>query len=338
MYELASRAQRLFFDATSEWGRVLQSVRPRPTQIVNVDAWASVDAIVVRARVLARNPAPPPTNLLQRVRRMHARFVTAPRVGVDVEVSAGIDRVRVRSDRRGRVEARLTDGGASEVTLRCGEAPAVRARVLRASSDARRLVVSDIDDTVLDTETRSPLRRVRQLLFSDRRGRLPFEGIATLYRRLTSRGEPLFYVSNAPWQLHAHLRELLAGHELPAGPLLLRDWQSPEPRPHKDVALEAIARDFPGLDLVLIGDTTRGDAEHYVRLAETWPGRVSAIYLHDVRGRLFPQLNLGEIEARARAAHVPLVVVDSVAEIAAHAEAAGWLATEERRAVEARVR
>ena len=66
--------------------------------------------------------------------------------------------------------------------------------------------------------------------------RLPFEGVAGFYQAL-QRGRdgeaynPVFYVSNSPWNLYDLLEDFLDVHGIPRGPLLLRDWSPRRSRP-----------------------------------------------------------------------------------------------------------
>src|SRR5688572_6445216 len=161
---------------------------------------------------------------------------------------------------------------------------AVSAEVFGLSPAASFGVISDIDDTVLDTELTNPYKRALQLIYSEQRMRLPFDGIAALYQAFAQRNNPIFYVSNAPWNLYGHVAELLDQHEIPKGPLLLRDSrlaerivpESPggELLVHKQRALRRIVTDHPRLPFVMLGDSSRRDPLRYVEVAEAYPGRV----------------------------------------------------------------
>src|SRR5689334_1035577 len=76
----------------------------------------------------------------------------------------------------------------------------VPARVLVPSAGAELGVISDMDDTVLQSEITSFVRAARLMLLENARTRLPFPGVAAFYRAL-QRGRrgadanPIFYVS-----------------------------------------------------------------------------------------------------------------------------------------------
>jgi phosphatidate phosphatase APP1 len=172
----------------------------------------------------------------------------------------------------------------------------VDAPVLVHPMTARFGVISDIDDTVVTTHVTSRLRMLGTVLFSNAHTRLPFEGIAALYRALESgRGagehNPIFYVSNGPWNMHDLLVEFFRLNDIPLGPMYLRDFGHhlllpDEPAgAHKRAAIDRILREFPDMRFVLIGDSGERDPEIYVDVALRHPQRVCAIYIRRVHRR-----------------------------------------------------
>src|SRR5437868_6232850 len=105
----------------------------------------------------------------------------------------------------------------------------VPGRVLVPSTRAELGVISDMDDTVLQSEITSFVRAARLMLLENARTRLPFPGVAGFYRAV-ARGtqaesvNPIFYVSSTPWNLHDVITDFLDAHRIPVGPMLLRDW------------------------------------------------------------------------------------------------------------------
>ena len=69
------------------------------------------------------------------------------------------------------------------------EAPAtVVGRVLIPSATASFGVISDVDDTVVQTDVRQMVRMARTIVFGNARTRLPFPGVAAFYRALAGNG------------------------------------------------------------------------------------------------------------------------------------------------------
>jgi phosphatidate phosphatase APP1 len=92
-------------------------------------------------------------------------------------------------------------------------------------------------------------------------------------------------VSNSPWNLYDLLEDFLDIHQIPRGPLLLRDWS---PRMlkagerHKLAAIQALLDTYPELEVVLVGDCGERDPEIYRQVVLRHPGRVLAVYVRDV--------------------------------------------------------
>src|SRR5690606_438380 len=105
----------------------------------------------------------------------------------------------------------------------------------------------------------------RGVLFGNVHTRIPFAGVGAFYRALHTGGgrmNPLFYVSSSPWNLYDVLSEFLHLHEIPAGPMELRDWGLAGDeilpvghRAHKRVAIDHILARYPELPFILVGDS-----------------------------------------------------------------------------------
>ena len=99
---------------------------------------------------------------------------------------------------------------------------------------------------------------------------------------------PIFYVSNSPWNLYHYLEAFIKNNNFPKGPILLRNIRgpfdkSPKPeKPHKQKEIRNILKTYPHLQFVLIGDSGEHDADIYIEIAEEFPERIRAIYLRSV--------------------------------------------------------
>ena len=90
-------------------------------------------------------------------------------------------------------------------------------------------VISDLDDTVIETNVTSFLTAAKLTLLGNAKTRKPLEGVAALYSslHLGAAGRPLnpiFYVSSSPWNLYDLLCEFLQLNEIPKGPIFLGDY------------------------------------------------------------------------------------------------------------------
>jgi phosphatidate phosphatase APP1 len=155
---------------------------------------------------------------------------------------------------------------------------------------AQYAVISDLDDTVLHSHATSLWQMAKLTLLHNAHSRLPFEGVAGFYQAL-QRGRdgkaynPVFYVSNSPWNLYDLLEDFLDVHGVPRGPLLLRDWSLRTLKAgetHKLATIQALLNTYADLDVVLIGDCGERDPEIYRQVVLRHPRRVLAVYMRDV--------------------------------------------------------
>ena len=154
--------------------------------------------------------------------------------------------------------------------------------------DAQYIVISDVDDTVLETGVTHLLTAARLTFLNNAKTRKPLLGAADLYQAL-ARGtaeepiNPVIYLSNSAWNLYDLIRDFLDLNDLPAGPLLLRDvGLHASTSHHKIETLRALLERFDPLPVVLIGDSGQHDAEIYSEVASEHPNRVLAIYIRDI--------------------------------------------------------
>ena len=222
------------------------------------------------------------------------------------------------------------------------------AKVLVPPPTAEFGVISDIDDTVFETSATNVLKMLGRTLLSNAHSKLPFVGVAEFYRRL-QRGRtgqpdnPFFYVSSSPWNLYDVLDEFLGIHNMPPGPLLLRDLGISRPKTpppagvtgsaaihfaHKLHEIDDVLNTYPALPFVLLGDSGQEDARIYREVVRRHPGRIHAIYIRDVQVPARALL-VGPVTEELKAEGVPMLLVPDYATAAAHAASLGLILTEE---------
>jgi phosphatidate phosphatase APP1 len=195
-------------------------------------------------------------------------------------------------------------------------------------------VVSDLDDTVIQSEVTNFIRAARIVLLENALTRLPFPGVAAFYRALQrgpSGGDhnPIFYVSSSPWNLHDLIDEFLEKQQIPVGPMLLRDWDlsrlSTRHGDHKLGAIREILATYPGLRFVLVGDSGQEDPEIYSTIVREHPGRILAIYIRNVTPRPERSSAIRTLAEEVREAGSTLVLADDTLAAARHAAAHEWI-------------
>jgi phosphatidate phosphatase APP1 len=270
-----------------------------------------------------------------------SRFFTIelPRAAVVVRTPARAS--EFRADRDGYLDVVVDDPGFEpgwhDVELALDDGTSATAPVLVVDPRADVGLVSDVDDTILETGLTRGLAFLRATLLTETADRAPLPGAAALYRALVAPrggvGRPVFYVSTSPWNLHASLLEFIALRAFPLGPLLLTDWGPGHgslfrigAREHKTGLIHRILEEHPGLKLVLIGDTGQLDPEIYAAVAQAFPDRVRAVYVR--RAGHWEARRDAEVQAlaaRVTAQGVPMLVVEDSTAIAEHAATIGLL-------------
>ncbi|WP_289024392.1 phosphatase domain-containing protein [uncultured Salegentibacter sp.] len=196
-------------------------------------------------------------------------------------------------------------------------------------------VISDIDDTILHTGVTSflKLRLLKNSLLTNAYDRIPLKGAAEFYQKLhkgrnNTPNNPIFYLSNSPWNLYEYLKLFLDHNAFPKGPILLRKFSTPfdgslkPEKPHKQKEITNILQTYTSMNFILIGDSGEHDASIYTEIAAQYPDRILAIYLRSVKHK--KQMN------RVRSIidnfnTTPVLMVESSQEAVAHAKGQGFI-------------
>jgi phosphatidate phosphatase APP1 len=210
------------------------------------------------------------------------------------------------------------------------------AQTLVPPREADFAVISDLDDTVIQTGATDVIRMVRATLFGNARTRIPFAGVAAFYAALQQGGSgtsfnPIFYVSSSPWNLYDVIEQFLALQRIPMGPTMLRDWgMSLERIPlghsaHKLTSIRSIMSMYPEQKFILIGDSGQEDPEIYREIVREFPGRIICSYIRNVtpigpRGGI-----LKTIVEEIASAGSEMVIVEDTNAAARHAAAKGFI-------------
>jgi len=208
--------------------------------------------------------------------------------------------------------------------------------VLVPSPRARFGVVSDLDDTVLQSKVTSVLRAARLLLLENARTRLPFPGVAAFYRALANVSSvkeaaenPVFYVSSNAWNMYDVVADFLDHQGIPRGPVLLKDWdlgRNPlRNADHKTRHIHEILDTYPALPFILVGDSAQEDPEIYSEVVRAYPGRVLAIYIRDVSRHAERSSAIAELATRVTENGSTLVLANDTIAAARHAGERGWI-------------
>jgi phosphatidate phosphatase APP1 len=208
-------------------------------------------------------------------------------------------------------------------------------RIFIASKEVEFGVISDIDDTIVPTGATRMWEMIKTTFFGNAHTRVPFPGVSAFYQALAkgSAGKvdnPFFYVSSSPWNLYDFLMEFMHIHEIPHGPLMLRDiglsrenFFSGSHTEHKLTQVERIFEIISDIPFILVGDSGQHDAEIYHQVIRDFPGRVKMVYIRDVHP--VNHSKVMKIAEEVKKLGVEMMLVKDTVEAARHAASQGWI-------------
>jgi len=336
--------------------------RGMPRHIAAYRGYADHRGVELFGRVLAEKPQGGPReedgwwdNLLNTYRRFESDEVP----DIDLKVRFRDAELAVRSDLEGYYIAAFDTHSTpamelwdnATVSLDDGTL-ATQQPVMQVFANAGFGIISDIDDTVLQSGI-TDWKTAAQLTFlHNARTRKPLDGVAKLYQALQAGADnsgrhPIFYVSSSPWNLYDLLEDFMELNAIPCGPIFLRDIGTDAGKfiktpghGHKLERARMLIERFPTLRWVLLGDSGQADAELYSEAARMFGSRIAAIYIRDVDpdvASAFDTSTDAQIE-RIAGTSVPMLRARDSLAIAEHAAGLGLIARDAIEAIAAEVR
>ena len=319
-----------------------------PVEIDAYSGYGNERRVLVQGRVMRGRdirPAGERDSSLRNLANTYKRIRAYPIPHAKLEVAIGGTRAQFDTDGEGFFRAWIdlkeplaTREPWVEATLRLRDQEVSAVAPIRvATPDAAFGVISDLDDTVIQSRVTNFLLAVRTIMLGNARTRLPFPGVASLYRALENGGDgnrrnPIYYVSSSPWNIHDLIAEFLELQGIPSGPICLRDWDvhldalsSSRLKRHKEPLIREILEATDPLPFILIGDSSQHDPEIYADIVRAYPRRILAVYIRNVgadAGRIRAIEDLAREVERAGSA---LVLADDSEAASRHAAGQGWI-------------
>ncbi|MBF4581866.1 DUF2183 domain-containing protein [Curtobacterium sp. VKM Ac-2865] len=211
----------------------------------------------------------------------------------EVTVTAGGSTHTVQSDRGGVVDTIVPidlEPGWHTIRLSAGGQREAEADVFVVHPDTRFGLLSDIDDTVMVTALPRPMLAAWNSFVVTEHARRPVPGMSVLYERVLAQhaGSPSVYLSTGAWNVAPTLQRFLTRNMYPSGTLLLTDWGPTHDRffrsgqLHKHDNLRRLARDFPDVRWLLVGDDGQHDEALYGEFAREHPDNVAGVAIRQL--------------------------------------------------------
>lgn len=326
----------------------------RPYEITSYRGYGSRSRVLVHGRVIeSRNIAPPTASdsLWRNLVNTYKRIDSDPLPRARVQVRLGGHEREIVADEEGFFREWIElapplegddDWREAEVRLqypvRDGDRDITGKAPIRVATGQETFgVISDLDDTVIQSRITSFLQAVRTVMLGNARTRLPFPGVAAFYQALERGGDgarrnPIFYVSSSPWNIYDVIADFMEIQRIPTGPIHLRDWDvdldaltSSRLKRHKEPIIREILELFPSLPFILIGDDSQKDPEIYRAIIDQFPGRILAIYIRNVRAEPERSASVQALAKEVLAAGSTLILADDTFAAAQHAAEQGWI-------------
>ena len=158
--------------------------------------------------------------------------------------------------------------------------------------ETEQLVISDIDDTIMRSYTRTYIKRMFTTLFYRGQRRKLIPSTNSIYQIQMKKNSSFFYVSKSELNLVRLITEFLMHHDLPLGPLFLTSYLSLSKliSNNKDPAFKFKSICFildrsKDLPVVLIGDDTQADMEVYTQIVKKYGTRISNVYIRQTNNK-----------------------------------------------------
>lgn len=189
-------------------------------------------------------------------------------------------------------------------------------------------IITDIDDTILQSHVTSPIKMLWYSLALSPSRRTIIGGAGDFLRSAVQAGAQVFYVSNSPYNLYRYLTTIWNHHNLPYGPILLRDigrhilLKRPLTSSSKYQHIVRILDTYPARSFVLVGDAAESDVRIYQKVALQYAAQVKAILIRAVGSRSHDEY--ARQQAQAISSGTPILFFQQYEEAKSFVSEQGW--------------
>ena len=246
---------------------------------------------VLQNRLISRKPQDGKlTNFIKFIRSL----LTDEQEFYELSVLTENNIIQVTTDNDGYFICEFINDSSTAITIEALNVSPLSIDMAIINENAVFSIISDIDDTILQTGVTSffKWKLLLNTLFRNPWKRKSFQNISSVYNEITANYTQsvsnIFYISNSPWNLQPYLMHFLRANKFPDGQLILRDASlsltKTEDIDRQNKYLEVMR--ILNLDnqhrFILIGDSGEIDADIYLKVAEEFPDRIIGIFIRDL--------------------------------------------------------
>ncbi|PIQ28673.1 hypothetical protein COW36_12125 [bacterium (Candidatus Blackallbacteria) CG17_big_fil_post_rev_8_21_14_2_50_48_46] len=328
------------------------SMRGTKLDIPLYTSYGTPQSFSVKGRVIEAEASDPSVsdNWLDNLRRTAHQLKAEDKQNLWVDITVLGQIHRVKTDHEGFFELKLSAPGLQETGYLPVQAqlvpgqkhyyslPSLGKVVLQNPAEMSRGVISDIDDTIQVSHAVNKTKMMETLLFKNPYTQQPVPGMAEFLTALDRHADgkidgDVNYVSGSPLNIAPRLETFLTLHGFPEGAMDLKYMglgagrdNPTEQFNYKLGKIRTLFETYPNRSFVLVGDSGEKDPEVYREIALEFPGRVQAVYIHNVTG-----------SQASDARFQGMVLFDNADQAAADAAARGLISGQEQMQVLAAV-
>lgn len=286
-------------DSFHAWREKRARKRGDAITVVPYPGYGSTTWVRVLCRVLyTKNPRPGSRAARKMKKRSESvrgwrSFTSVPINDITVNIKINGYETEVQADRGGVVDVQIPlklSPGIHTVYLQAGDSEIAEAQIHVISPGVKVGLICDVDDTVMVTALPRPFLAAWNSFVLDEHARVPTPGMAVFLSQVTSitPGMPVVYLSTGAWNVAPTLTRFLTRNLYPQGSLLLTDWGPTHDRmfrsgrEHKITQLRRLAKEFPAIKWVLVGDDGQHDEAIYADFEKDFPKNVKAVAIRQL--------------------------------------------------------
>ena len=209
----------------------------------------------------------------------------------DIIISTGNAEVTAKTDKNGKFTKIIYQNDIKDISILdpdTGEPFEIIQSypVFFPDNDNPVVAISDIDDTVLISNTQRMIKSIATVLFVTPQKRVHIDFTVKVLNALWKNGSRIFYVSKSESNLFAILTYFVGNRGLPVGCLHLTPYisfhqlfKTKGGKKYKETAIRFILDNSKDKKFILLGDDTHLDMRIYHIITKAYPGRILKIYI-----------------------------------------------------------